>query len=137
MMGDPKNRQDRLEQAAALANGNQRLTRAFNLVALHLSPPAPAVGRELAVFAERGGAALEEIARHLAGEPDTGARPLEAARRALEEAPLPDLSAPAREIAGQRRVWIGAQFARAGTELTAMLLAASAWPVSPAPASGD
>ena len=31
MAGDPKNQQDRLERLAALANGNQRITRAINL----------------------------------------------------------------------------------------------------------
>ena len=133
MMGDPKIRQDRLEQAAALANGNQRLTRGLNLVALHLSPPAPELGRELAAFAGSGAKALEAIARHLTEE----SADLEEARRALEEAPLPDLSTPAADAGGQRRGWIGAQFARAGTELTAMLLAASAWPALPAHASAD
>ncbi len=137
MMGDPKNRQDRLEQAAALANGNQRLTRGLTLVALHLSPPDPAAGRELEAFAAQGGNALEEIARHLAEAPAAEAGSLDAARRALEEAPLPDLSPAAGDPVASRRVWLGAQFARAGTELTAMLLAASAWPALPAPASGD
>ena len=137
MMGDPKNRQEGLAQAAALANGNQRLIRSFNLVALHLAPPAPAVGQELAPFAEQGGRALEEIARRL--EEASGATPasLAAARRDLEAAPLPDLAAPATEPAEVRRAWLGAQAARAGTELTAMLLAASSWPASPAPSSGD
>ncbi len=137
MMGDPKNRQDRLEQAAALANGNQRLTRGLNLVSVHLSPPDPVAGRELATFAEEGRRALESIARHLTEPPATGAQGLEAARRTLGEAPLPDLSPVAEDPAARRRAWLGAQFARAGTELTAMLLAASAWPASPAPASGD
>jgi uncharacterized membrane protein YccC len=137
MMGDPKNRQDRLEQAAALANGNQRLTRSLTLVALHLSPADPAAGSELAAFAAEGGRALEEIARHLTEMPTTGAEPLDAARRALEEAPLPGLSVAGEGPAAHRRAWLGAQFARAGTELTAMLLAASSWPASPAPASGD
>ena len=31
MAGDPKNQQDRLERLAAIANGNQRITRAINL----------------------------------------------------------------------------------------------------------
>lgn len=137
MMGDPKARQDRLEQAAALANGNQRLTRAFNLVALHLSPPAPEVGRELAAFAECGCQALEEIAQGLVGVPGAGEARLAAAERALREAPLPDLATRGGAEGDRRRAWLGAQFARAGTELTAMLLAASAWPASPAAASAD
>jgi hypothetical protein len=133
MMGDPKNRQEGLAQAAALANGNQRLIRSFNLVALHLAPPAPEVGRELAVFAERAEDALEEIARRLDEAAGATTASLAAARQQLEAAPLPDLAVPADAPAGQRRAWLGAQAARAGTELTAMLLAASAWPASPAP----
>ena len=74
MMGDPKNRQEGLAQAAALANGNQRLTRSFNLVSLHLAPPAPAVGREQTAIAEQARATLDEIARRLDGEPGGDAR---------------------------------------------------------------
>jgi uncharacterized membrane protein YccC len=132
MTGDPKNRQDLLEQAAVLANSNQRLTRGFNLVVLHLRPPAPAVGRELGAFAGHGAAALSQIARRVEGH-GGGNEELLAARRAMEAAPLPD---PARgpEGAGDRqRGWLGAQFSRAATELTGMLLAASAWPAAPAP----
>lgn len=39
MAGDPKDRQDRLESFAAVANGNQRLTRALNLALLQQPPP--------------------------------------------------------------------------------------------------
>jgi uncharacterized membrane protein YccC len=40
MAGDPKDRQDRLEALAALANGNQRLTRALALALMHDPPTA-------------------------------------------------------------------------------------------------
>ncbi len=136
MTGDPKNRQELLERAAALANSNQRLTRAFNLVALHLQPPAPAVGRELEAFAQRATDALEQIARRIERSPSGNGSLLDA-RRALEEAPLPDLAVSPQAGGDRQRSWLGAQFSRAGTELTGMLLAASAWPASPAPASAD
>jgi uncharacterized membrane protein YccC len=132
MTGDPKNRQDLLEQAAVLANSNQRLTRGFNLVVLHLRPPAPAVGRELGAFAGHAADALSQIARRIEGD-GGGNEELLAARLALEATPLPD---PARgpEGAGDRqRSWLGTQFSRAATELTGMLWAASAWPAAPAP----
>ena len=47
MIGDPKSRQDGLEQVASLANGNQRLTRGLNLLALHLTPGTPLPQPEL------------------------------------------------------------------------------------------
>lgn len=119
MMGDPKARQARLEEAAALANGNQRLTRALNLVALELGPPpmpdaaaAPAFADDLASTLEALAAAIE-----LGG---TGRVPLDPARRALQQARPP--GAPAGAEARPRR--IAGQFSRAATEVGAMLLAA-------------
>jgi len=54
MIGDPKNQQEGLEQAAALANGNQRLTRAFTVISLQLKPGKPIDHPTVAAFARLG-----------------------------------------------------------------------------------
>jgi len=52
MAGDPKSQQDRLERLAAIANGNQRITRAINLDLLRgVHGPAPAAERSFTVAA--------------------------------------------------------------------------------------
>jgi uncharacterized membrane protein YccC len=125
MMGDPKNQQDGLEQAAALANGNQRLTRALTVITLHLTPGTPAAQPELENFARLAGGALETLAAGVeSGAPATGelARLLDE----LERFRFP-VSGPASAPDGrdaQRDPWVFAQLAQAGTELSAMILAA-------------
>ncbi len=120
MGGDPKNRQDRLEAAAALANGNQRLTRALNLMALELGAAGPLDAPALAEFAALADAALAALAAALAAEAADPA-PLARARAALDRLKLPQFEDRAAE---PRQTWAFAQLARAGTELGAMLVAA-------------
>jgi len=122
MIGDPKNRRDGLEQAAALANGNQRLTRALTVLALHLTPGATLARTELTRFIELASTALEAIAKAAEFGPPPPAR-LEPLVAALERDSLP---LPGRDETGaiaERNRWVSAQLARAGTELAAMLLA--------------
>jgi uncharacterized membrane protein YccC len=123
MMGDPKARQERLEEAAALANGNQRLTRALSVVALHLEPEPAVSHGETVAFADRASAALGAIAAAIEGHGPTAER-LEAMRQAIDQARAPDLPA---DEAGKRRRWIYSQLSRGTTELSAMLLAAEAF----------
>jgi uncharacterized membrane protein YccC len=117
MAGDPKNRQDRLQQAAALANGAQRLTRVVNLLALHLEPGMSLPQSELGEFSRRAATALETLA-FAVENPAADQGRLDRARSALDELllPAPDAGVP-------RVSWVFNQLARAGTELSAMLLA--------------
>jgi len=125
MSGDPKNRQDRLEAAAALANGNQRLTRTLNLMALHLGQGSPVTAPVLTQFADRATAALTALETALT-QPAADRTPLARTRAALDGLKLPQLGDGA---AAPRQDWALAQIARASTELSAMLYAAQEHPV--------
>ena len=122
MAADPKFQQEGLAQAAAIANGNQRLTRAFTTIALHLSPGAPLKQPEAARFAELAGNALEALAVSV-GQSDAPASTLAPLLAALEDfqAPLPESTA----AGAQRDHWVFGQMSRTALELSAMLLAAS------------
>ncbi len=65
MSGDPEGFRDRMSELAALANANQRVTRALNLILLQAHPDGPAPGA--AEFAARSARALDELAAFLAG----------------------------------------------------------------------
>jgi uncharacterized membrane protein YccC len=122
MSGDPKNQQLGLEQAATLANGNQRLTRAFNVIAVHLTPGAPLAHPELTRFAHLGASTFDALA--LAVERDDPLLPqlgeLSAAFAQLRlPVPVPEATDPA----ARRDRWVFGQLGRAATELGAMLLA--------------
>jgi uncharacterized membrane protein YccC len=118
MSGDPKNQQEGIEAAAALANGNQRLTRAFTVVALHLTPGTPLQRPELGRFVMAAVDTLETMAAAAEAGAAEPAR-LQELRTALDALAL---CAPA----GATPLEHGAfgQFARCATELGAMLLAA-------------
>ena len=120
MSGDPKDQQAGIAEAAALANGNQRLTRAITVVALHLERGAPLRRSDLAEFTATATAALEAIAAAVV------AHQVDAAAFASLRATLDRmvLSAPAE--APPLALSAYTQFARSGTELSAMLLAAEA-----------
>ncbi|HKB56357.1 MAG TPA: FUSC family protein [Lacunisphaera sp.] len=120
MSGDPKNQQAGLEEAAALANGNQRLTRALTVVALHLAPGAPLSRPELARFVEVGTETLEALAIVTETEQADADR-IRALRHALDQLALP---APNAAGATPLEHSVYSQFARCATELSAMLLAA-------------
>ncbi len=123
MAGDPKHQQDSLAQAAALANGNQRLTRALTTIALHLTPGSPLTHPEAARFSGLAGEALAALALRIESR-DASAPPLAPLLTALEDfqAPPPEPAAP--DVA-QRDQWVFGQMSRAALELSAMLLAAS------------
>ena len=118
MSGDPKNQQGGLEDAATLANGNQRLTRAFTVVALHLTPGTPLQRPELAAFVATASDTIEALALGAEAEQPDRAR-LTELRAALDGLALHEAAAA---TAFEHSVYN--QFARCGTELSAMLLAA-------------
>ncbi len=124
LTGDPKNQREGLEHAAALVNGNQRLTRTLNVVTLHLGQGRPIDPAALAAFRGLALATLERLA--LAAE--RGAPPaaeLEALIRALEGELFP--VAPVDD----HQRWVFTQLGRAATELSALLVvletSAPAW----------
>ena len=120
--GDPKNQQLGLEQAATLANGNQRLTRAFNVIALHLTPGAPLAHPELDRFAHLGASTFDALA--LAVERDEPLLPrLGELATAFAQLRLPVPPPAATDPAARRDRWVFGQLGRAATELGAMLLA--------------
>jgi uncharacterized membrane protein YccC len=122
MSGDPKNQQLGLEQAATLANGNQRLTRAFNVIALHLAPGAPLAHPELDRFAHLGASTFDALA--LAVERDEPLLPrLGELATAFAQLRLPVPPPAATDPAARRDRWVFGQLGRAATELGAMLLA--------------
>ena len=123
MSGDPKNQQAGIEAAAALANGNQRLTRAFTVVALHLSPGTVLQRPELGNFVRVAVETLETLAATVESPSPDPAR-LRTLRATLDDLSLPTPPAGASPLAHGAY----AQFARSATELSAMLLAAEAAP---------
>ena len=132
MMGDPRNRREGLEQVAACANGNQRVTRALTVLALQLTPGAPLRSDALAAGFQQIDRTLEHLVkqlrshRHLAsGEPLAITAP---------NIVIPAPSARANETA-TREHWVLVQLARIATELSAMLL--SSTPATGSPAITD
>ena len=129
MAADPKHQQYGLTQAAAIANGNQRLTRALTTIALHLTPGSPLTHPEATRFTTLAADALEALAASVSqteASPATLA-PLLAALESYQ-APVPAANAP-------REHWVFGQMSRAALELSAMLLAASQPAETTAPAS--
>ncbi|MCX6953488.1 MAG: FUSC family protein, partial [Verrucomicrobia bacterium] len=122
LSGDPRSQRLGLEQSAALANGNQRITRALTVIALHLTPGLPLERRELDEFVRLATEALDALADSIErGEPLHD--PLEAVSARLERLRLPLPPTGATDAAARRDHWVFSQLARAGTELGAMLLA--------------
>jgi len=118
MSGDPLAFRDPINELAVVANGNQRVTRALNLIILQAHPdePMPDV-REMAA---RRSSALEEMARYLEGT-DAGPKRLIQAREKLlrhPEATSPQGVSPSRAIA------LG-QLERAAAEIGAMSIGAA------------
>ena len=121
MSADPEHQQADLEAAAALANGNQRLTRSLTVVALHLGG-AQVQDPELTRFIAVATDALERLA-HAAEIESPDAAAFAQVRAQLDEISLPVVAATAGAEA-QLRHGAFTQFARCATELSAMLLAA-------------
>jgi uncharacterized membrane protein YccC len=116
---DPPSQQTGTEQAAALANANQRLTRAFTVVALQLTPGRPLERSDLTQFVTAAGSTLDLVAGAVeSGRPDR--RRIDEAHAILDQLPLSEPTiAPATPLEHSAY----SQFARCATELSAMLLA--------------
>ena len=120
MSGDPHSQQEGIENAGAFANGCQRLTRAFTVVAVHLASSPPLDRTDLTSFIALATDTLELLARTVeAAGPDPAA--LKAARSSLNE--LTFLAPPAHNVSELEQS-ARSQFARCATELSALLLAA-------------
>jgi uncharacterized membrane protein YccC len=120
LSGDPKNQQDGIEAYAALANGNQRLTRALTVVAIHLSTGTALQRPEPGRFVQTAFETLETLAT-IAESGRTDPVRLAALRAALDSLAL---HSPPGATPLEHSVY--SQFARGATELSAMVLAAQA-----------
>lgn len=116
MFGDPQNRREKVEQSAALANGNQRLTRILNLFFLHLKESGVVRLRELPEFSQRLSATLRGLA-------DTVLHPSASGTFASLREDL-DRIGPTTEVEDDlTAAGLAVLFGRAATELSAMTLA--------------
>lgn len=115
LTGDPRSRREGLDHVAALANGNQRLTRVLNVLSLHLAAGEPVAPEALRPFVDAARDALDSLAEGVEQPAPSPAR-VESVLRALEQ----DLFATAPR--NERERWIFAQLTRAATELSAALL---------------
>jgi uncharacterized membrane protein YccC len=114
MYGEPKNRTDILQDAAAMANGNLRLTRVLNVLLLHLSNKPPPVREPALSKWEDAACSTLEV---LAAIPEANEQTLQQALSRLEEV---DLGSSDRNQNSES--WVFTQVARASTELSAMLI---------------
>jgi uncharacterized membrane protein YccC len=115
MYGEPKYQADILQDAAAMANGNLRLTRVLNLLLLHLTNrPAPVSDPELSKWESAACSALKLLA---VSWDSLDEQALEQALSQLEALSLHQSSAENTDNA-----WIFTQLARGSTELSAMIV---------------
>ncbi|MEO6876731.1 MAG: FUSC family protein, partial [Opitutaceae bacterium] len=121
MATDPKRQRDTLAQSAAIANGNQRLTRSFTTIAVHLKPGSPVTEPEITRFVALASETLEALALSvLSGQkPPPSLQDLLAGLESFQ-APLPESTA----TSSPRDQWVFSQMTRAALELSAMILAA-------------
>lgn len=128
LIADPQREREGIEEAAALANGNQRITRALTVLALQLPPASGQPLTELGAFSHEASRILDTVAASLVSESATLPRDENlAALRRFMVAP----SAPNDE---PRHLAALAQIPRIATELSAMLLAAQP---APAPSASN
>ena len=115
MYAEPKNRAEILQDAAAIANGNLRLTRILNVLLLHLVNKPSAV--EESALTEWEGSACSALSALAAFWEEPNPEVLRAALSRLEGIKLGSFGPDENPHS-----WIFTQLARASTELTAMLL---------------
>lgn len=119
MIGDPKNQQDGLQLAAALANGNQRITQALSVIVLHLNDQQTRHPETIKLFKQIAGdafALLEE-----AEKSGTAPPAIHDVRVALENFRLPEIQADHQDPDRFREPWVFPQLGRIVTELSAMI----------------
>ncbi len=119
MSGDPRNVRDLMSELAVVANGNQRVTRALNLIILEAHPDKPIPGASSVT--ELRAAALEEMAKALR-DPATQTGALQLAWEQLQRSLRPAGASPRSEAAGA--VALG-QLDRIGAEIGGMFIGAA------------
>ena len=122
MSADPKLHREGLDQAAALTNGNQRVTNALNVIAVHLNDQKsrhPEIIGRFREIAEAAFLALEDTKRSGVESPG-----FDAVLESLESFRLPDIDPDHRDATRFREPWVFPQISRIVTELGAMILAA-------------
>ncbi len=119
MIGDPKNRQAGLQQAAALANSNQRITQALSVIVLHLNDQETRHPKTLELFTElcAEGFGLV-IAVEQTGVVPKSVRDLMAG---LENFRLPEIQPDHTDPDRFREPWVFPQLGRIVTELSTMI----------------
>jgi uncharacterized membrane protein YccC len=117
LSGDPKNQREGLEHAATIANGNQRIVRALNVLALHLTAENRWHDPSLLRFAKLADRAFELVATAIEREVPAPAE-LDSILEALESEPL---AAPTEIVSPHR--WAFIQLTQVTTELCALLVA--------------
>jgi uncharacterized membrane protein YccC len=121
MFSDPQNQRQGIERAAALANGNQRITRILTVIALNLEESSRLDSPEMDRAEEWVGTAFGLIGSAIeTGRPESAR--IDRVRELLEglQFPLTGVNQPA----GRKQAGAYAQLTRAITELSAMLSAA-------------
>jgi uncharacterized membrane protein YccC len=121
MMSDPRNQQEGLERAAALANGNQRVIRAFNVLSLHLRTGESVQSPEFDRFVALVNEALAALAQ--AATVESASAAAAPAIQALQAFDFPQRTTTGMSGSPALEHWVFGQFARIATELGAMQLA--------------
>jgi uncharacterized membrane protein YccC len=117
MSSDPKLYREGLEQAAALANGNQRVTNALNVIAVHLNDIRSRHPELIAELRDMGAVSFQALFSREKAE-------LESALVLLEAFRTPGIDPDHRDPSRFREPWVYPQLSRIVTELGAMILAA-------------
>jgi uncharacterized membrane protein YccC len=112
--GDPKNQREGLEHIATLANGNQRIIRAVNVLALHVGDGRGWRDSSLNRFRTLARESFDLVAAAVESESGLPAN-AEPVLRSLEAEPL---NAPADDSSAR---WAFAQLTQVTTELCALL----------------
>ena len=121
MSADPRIHREGLDQAAALANGNQRVTNALNVIAVHLNDQRTRHPETIGRFNELSTQALLSM---IHSQQSGHASPnLDAALESLESFRLPEIDPDHRDATHFREPWVFPQISRIVTELSAMILA--------------
>src|SRR5258708_15992187 len=125
MLSDPKNQQEGIEQAAALANGNQRITRILTVIALNLTENTRLRSPELDRAGEWVETAFGLIATAIeSGKPDIAQ--INRVRALLEGLQFPLTASQETAQTNRARQRTYAQLTRAATEPSAILSVVSA-----------
>ncbi len=120
MFGDPHNRREGIEQLAALANGNQRLTRTLNVISVGLPATANVTDPAIENFCAAGGRLLSALAEQVS-QRSIAPTQLSSLARELEAA-VPKITDAASEDSDRR--WLIFQCGRVATELSALAVVA-------------